>query len=70
MKPYDAFLGKLIRLLTELDLEMHTPQKGETWTCRRRPKNSLRISRTTTGNAILVRNASASTANTQNIADG
>jgi hypothetical protein len=34
----DIFFGKLIRLLQELGLEMHTPQRGETWVCKRRPK--------------------------------
>jgi len=39
-RPYDVFFGKLIRLLAELGLEMHTPRKGETYVCARRPKVS------------------------------
>jgi hypothetical protein len=34
----DAFFGKLVRWLAAHDLEMHTPQRGETYVCKRRPK--------------------------------
>lgn len=37
-RPYDAFFGKLIRWLAAHDLEMHTPRKGETYVCKRRPR--------------------------------
>lgn len=43
MSQRDIFFGKLIRLLAELDLEMHTPKRGETWTCKRRPKHARRF---------------------------
>jgi hypothetical protein len=43
MRPHDVFFGKLIRLLAELDLEMHTPRKGETWVCKRRPRRPPRV---------------------------
>lgn len=36
---YDVFFGQLIKLLAALGLEMHTPQKGSTWVCKRRPKH-------------------------------
>lgn len=34
----DAFFGKLVRWLAAHDLEMHTPQRGETYVCKRQPK--------------------------------
>ncbi len=36
--PYDEVFGKLTRLLAALDLEMHTPMRGSTYTCKRRQR--------------------------------